>query len=193
MDAPIQKKLPRGRCAMLGCGNRHLASGYCYAHYVENCHAGELPRKGGVCLQEGCDDEPLARGLCNSHYNRIRDELPLRPRGPAPRSVSVHAKLAYTWGPAKNYPCIECGQRAAHWAYDGTDPTQHLDYGSSSAKNKGWYSQWIEFYMPMCVKCHMTRDGAKAAAELAEYREWKYATKMTLADIAVIKVGPPNA
>lgn len=57
---------------------------------------------------------------------------------------------------------------------------------------KLWYSAYPEFYMPMCFKCHRARDASFAAAELREYREWKLATRMTVADIAIVKTGAPG-
>lgn len=49
-----------------------------------------------------------------------------------------------------------------------------------------FYSVWPEFYMPMCVKCHRKSDSVKVAAELTEYRTWKQATGLTLADLTVV-------
>ena len=103
----------------------------------------------------------------------------------------MHLRLKRIWGPARNYPCVDCGKSAQEWAYDGTDPGQQLGLYSSGRVSKVWYSIWPEFYMPLCKKCHAGRDGAKAVAELLEYREWKFATRMTIADIALIKVGVP--
>lgn len=37
--------------------------------------------------------------------------------------------------------------------------------------------------MPMCKKCHKTRDGALARQELFEYRKWKHETGLTVMDI----------
>jgi hypothetical protein len=103
----------------------------------------------------------------------------------------AHARVYREWGLASQYPCVECGGTAKDWAYDGTDPTQLFVESNSgrrrSSTRKGWLfvSRYPEFYMPMCKKCHKSMDGARQQQELFEYRQWKHATGLTLADITV--------
>ena len=89
--------------------------------------------------------------------------------------ATAHHRVLWTWGPAKQYPCIECGNPAKDWAYDGTDPTQL--YGPVKGDGSTWclFSAYPEFYMPMCRPCHRRRDDGYAAQELHEYRLWKIA------------------
>lgn len=81
---------------------------------------------------------------------------------------SAHTRLHRLWGKASQYACVECGEPAREWAYDGTDPSQL--YGLSDHGSWVLYSRFPEFYMPMCFPCHRRRDGAKARQELHAYR-----------------------
>lgn len=183
LSAPIQVFDPQRGCVIVGCDRKHSCRGYCGSHYTRARANGEFPELRKECKVQDCDGLGISRGWCNTHYIRSASGRSMDWERPPANSRSLHAKLRRLWGPAKLYPCIACSQQAAHWAYDGSDPEPGLDYGSTSAKTKGWYSPWPEFYMPMCAKCHAIMDGAKAAAELAEYREWKYKTRMTLPEM----------
>lgn len=190
-DKPIRPYGSGRTCSIDGCDEKHEARGFCKTHYHEKRRNGEFGDIAVPCIAPECDRIAVAKGLCSLHYRRQVDGLALDwVRAPV-TSQHMHVMLKKLWGPARNYQCIECGEAARHWAYDGTDPTQHLGWPNSSAKNKAWYSTSPELYMPMCVKCHAIRDGAKVVEELLEYREWKYATRMRLSDIAMVKLGIP--
>lgn len=81
------------------------------------------------------------KGVHHSKY----DERPTYQR--------VHTRLAEERGPARDAgPCVNCGNRAQEWSYDGTDlnPLQHA---------KGWpYSTDLTCYVPRCISCHRKRD-----------------------------------
>ena len=177
-------------CKFEGCGRWHKARGYCCTHYRQLLDGIEL-RPIGVAppirICEYCNEVAIKRGMCNTHYGRWQRGTPIdRPISPwkGPRldwgSESIrncaitgaHARITRAFGAAKQYPCIECGGDAHQWAYDGTDPTQKLGHHSRSSTMM-WYSVYPEFYMPMCQRCHKTRDVALAAAELNEYRQMK--------------------
>lgn len=192
MDRPIRPYDPSRICLEDGCDRGHKARGYCASHYTTRRRRGEFGEvRFRQCEQPDCYNQHVAHGLCDLHYQRLRSGTPLDYDRNSPfkiRSIqAVHILVRKTWGKASQYPCIECGESAAHWAYDGTDPTQYLEKVSNSFI---WYSQYPEFYMPMCAKCHPRRDRAKAAEELREYRQWKFATGLTLADIPGVE--PPN-
>lgn len=124
------------------------------------------------------------------HYSRLYrhgDASVVKPKGPrvdwsapARNYKNAHDRLGKLWGKAALYPCVECGESARSWAYDGTDPTQ--EYGARSGR-KHYYSAWPEFYMPMCPRCHGRRDKAECARDLEEYRDWKHRTGLTLKDV----------
>lgn len=141
----------------------------------------------------------LTRGMCPSHYHAWRtwgDPLMRLPRGQhrtrktgadvhnwkgaAASITAMHHRCRSLWGPASGYPCVNCNEMAAHWAYDGTDPNQL--YGPTTGGYWCYYSEWPEFYMPMCARCHNRRDKALARAELHEYRQWKHRTGLTLGE-----------
>lgn len=106
---------------------------------------------------------------------------PYRKSGANVTYGQAHRRASALWGPAKAYPCIKCGRVAGQWAYDGTDPTELMTL-TRKAGSAYLYSEWPEFYMPMCVKCHRARDSAAMQAELLEYRTWKYRTGLSLAE-----------
>lgn len=174
------------------------ARGMCPGHYKRLMAFGDpqedapLAKKVRLtfCEVRGCDSRPLAKGLCSLHYQRkimgTDMELPPRHLRECTSFQGAHWRVKSVWGAARQYPCVECGKTAAHWAYDGTDPTESW----SSPSNRGtvhFFSSWPEFYMPMCAKCHSARDAGRAAEELREYRIWRHETKMSLSDIVPIK------
>lgn len=60
-------------CSIPGCGKKHLASGWCSAHYSRNRRHGDplssaVPTPKRFCAIEGCDRPYEARGYCNNHY-----------------------------------------------------------------------------------------------------------------------------
>lgn len=152
-------------------------------------HLREFGPRG--CDVAKCPRPHCAKGYCNTHYAQYRDGKD--PHGEPywltkPIGFSAaHSRCRSLWGKASQYPCIECGKQAKQWAYDGTDPTELLEGVSRGAGQAGkssyiLYSIFPEFYMPMCYGCHARRDGARAANELREYRQWRQRTGMTLAD-----------
>lgn len=187
-------------CSLDYCDRPVRSLGYCKPHYQQS-YRGEalrplrLVRRGAgdqPCFIDGCGRPIIARGFCNLHYKRSVDgTLDAQPKTrnwtdwSSPHFVSssgAHARVRALWGKASQYPCIECGQGAAEWAYDGTDETER--YGENAGVFS-FYSLYPEFYMPMCHKCHRKRDSALAQAELREYREWKHRTGLTLADVSI--------
>ena len=112
----------------------------------------------------------MKTGLCQMHYHRqwrhgdVNTVLP-QPRTQSPEEYSyrrAHTAVAWQFGIADLYPCVECGSPAAEWAYDGTDPSQK----TQMVRIKGveypvTYSVWPEFYMPMCIPCHRWMDSQR--------------------------------
>lgn len=63
-------------CSIPGCGNRHVARGWCKMHYQRWRSNGdplisqhEVP---DTCTVDGCDRPYFGRGYCNAHYKRWR-------------------------------------------------------------------------------------------------------------------------
>lgn len=63
----------------------------------------------------------------------------------------AHQRVKNLWGPANQYPCIDCSDPAAEWSYDHMDPAE-------LPSRSGPYSLHPEFYAPRCVKCHRRFD-----------------------------------
>lgn len=149
----------------------------CTRSYARKGHA----RRNGLCPTPDCTSPRRPGGdLCVVCERRVGDGTPLN----APRRGDIHyligisyahVRVRELWGKANQYSCIECGNQAAQWAYDGTDPTQLLGPPRGNAHiYVGWYSRYPEFYMPMCVGCHRRRDAAERSRELYEFRWFKY-------------------
>lgn len=172
----------RRRCQVRDCEQPHHARDYCARHYYQHLRQRDL----GACSAPDCSRVAayvsLGQRFCSTHSSRFHRGADLV--GPirgtpeyedcfVPGARWAHQRVAQQFGRAAEHTCIECGNKALDWAYDGTDPTEHLE------DSWRYYSVWPEFYMPMCRKCHTKRDAARAAIELREYRELKRATGMS--------------
>lgn len=191
-------------CVRLRCGTK--GSRLCEAHYKRR-HLGrpdwdaKLRGQRTVrprCRLDGCERIAKDDGLCWTHLRRSKDGLanwgdPCEAAMGAGRTTLVnsygaaHQRVRQARGPASGYRCVECGGEARDWSYDGTDPAQ--EFGPRPARSRErpeesrhFYSLDPNFYKPMCKKCHMQMDGAKASQELYEYRLWKHKTGRTLAN-----------
>ena len=122
----------------------------------------------GTCSLPECDKHGrLRRNLCDMHYERLRrhgDPQADRPGqdrgGPGIGYTAAHLRCSKLWGPARDYPCVTCGDPADQWAYDHTDPEGQ----THEQRNRGGdvvtvtYSPWPEFYLPLCLSCHLVFD-----------------------------------
>jgi hypothetical protein len=120
------------------------------------------------CSVPSCD-KPATRDmlqLCEAHYIRkhrhgtTMPSVPLGGARPKRQRENVkyrgaHKRIERTWGKARNHSCLGCGGPASQWAYDYTDPDERSEIVSGKPMA---YSQWPEFYMPMCSSCHLTKD-----------------------------------
>lgn len=62
-------------CQVNGCGNKHLARGYCGKHYQQIWKAGLpplQPKYDKNCQVDGCREDQYTRGYCNRHYRQIK-------------------------------------------------------------------------------------------------------------------------
>lgn len=203
-------------CKYDGCKRYREKAGYCGTHYAKvtnricinegcekptsssalkcgSCQWREKLAAGAPCALKGCPFPMVARDMCNKHYRRFLEHGDPLAGATFHGSSEIgqcaaHNRVTRLWGKAAQYDCIECGAQAKDWAYDGTDPTQKYgpQISNGVAKNFCYYSLYPEFYMPMCRKCHRRRDSELQVAELREYRQWKTATGMTLADVAIV-------
>lgn len=68
---------------------------------------------------------------------------------------AVHSRVSRYRGPAKDYPCRQCGGQATGWAYNHCDPDERM---ATIEGRKYPYSLNLNNYMPMCQSCHVTFD-----------------------------------
>ena len=79
-------------------------------------------------------------------------------RHEVPRSYrTAHRRVYEARGQARGYLCVDCGQQAQEWSYDGTDPDQMWGdaHGSVCA-----FSADVMRYQPRCVPDHRRHDVA---------------------------------
>lgn len=63
----------------------------------------------------------------------------------------AHQNVRKLRGSARDQFCIDCGEPADEWSYQGGDPHEE-------ASLTGPYSLSVEFYAPRCYKCHRAFD-----------------------------------
>lgn len=118
------------------------------------------------CSVDGCEKNARAHGYCSKHLVRWQKhgdplfEAPILGRPLKSEVLSytgVHKRLERQRGAATNFRCVDCGEGAREWSYDGRDTSEHFDIvrGSRVA-----YSLALEHYEPRCVSCHRKHDGA---------------------------------
>lgn len=164
------------KCSIDGCGRDHRQNGYCHLHMSRLRNGSDMyapvPTVRTICSVAGCEAIHHAKGYCEGHYQRkVGKSSVLGDVHGDIRYSAAHLRVKAQWGSASQYSCVECGSQAREWAYDGTDPEQLFGHQTASEKSsKVFYSRYPEFYMPMCLSCHRTRDSRKAQDELLEYR-----------------------
>lgn len=154
--------LPPKECDVEGCTKtaRSKTAAYCEMHYCRIRRHGTLEtlhRTG--CLVDGCEKPHDALGYCSTHLSRVRrrGDANFEYVGPnnhnwtgdAASYGAVHQRLRKARGPARNHPCVDCGEPARHWSWNrdgGVDDSVH-PYGLN-----------FDGFVPRCVKCHKRFD-----------------------------------
>ena len=75
----------------------------------------------------------------------------------APSYTMVHIRIREAWGPASDYPCVNCGGQAAQWSYDGQDADE-LRGANGHGTVMAYSVDWAKHYDPRCVRCHNAAD-----------------------------------
>jgi hypothetical protein len=156
------------------CVRSHHAKGLCKAHYKQWQKHGTttdigVNRRGSLTcrvIEDGarCTRLYHARDFCLSHYERWRKygtPLGFSPHGPRNKKrkvvgyVGAHRRLTRERGPASEQTC-RCGEQAADWAYNHTDPNERTEL---TGHNAGYvFSLDPARYVPLCKLCHKTFD-----------------------------------
>lgn len=144
------------------------------------------------CGWPECDRARASKlGLCQFHLYRFENGIPLGAplsqgatlikRKRADRVLksctykAAHARCRREWGSPSQYPCAHCGGAAREWGYDGTDPDELCGPDHNGAPGRV-YSQFPEFYMPLCRLCHTKLDKVwrrKLQNDFKEFLQWK--------------------
>jgi hypothetical protein len=110
-----------------------------------------------------CGSRRIARGS-KLVEGAVRDcGGPAHPRRRATRRPLIgykgaHARVARDkGGPAKAFPCSDCGEPAAQWSYNYTDPDALLSTAPGPCSNC-WYSLSADHYSARCTACHARFD-----------------------------------
>jgi hypothetical protein len=188
LDAPLMR-VPGGTatpCVIDGCDrSRRIKAGYCHGHARRLKNGGEMvpefePRmkQPEKCTFPGCTRRAQAKGYCQAHNRQLRVHgrmVDVRTVWDSCSYSAVHHRCRQLWGRVHQYPCVECGEPAEEWAYDGKDPTELYRENSDWGKLRSIipYSRFPEFYMPMCKSCHKRRDMQELHDDFAVFREWR--------------------
>jgi hypothetical protein len=167
------KRSAKGTCIVSDCDREDAGvHGYCSKHaQAWRKHGDPLINKRDtgrkICIIDGCEKFVDGNGLCPMHWRRNKvtgSPYIVRPHPAWDKSPhwqgddvtydAVHWRLRRSRGSASKRNCLDCGQQAQHWSYDGLDPNQ-LFQGPLA------YSLNPERYSPRCVPCHIAYDSAK--------------------------------
>lgn len=75
-------------------------------------------------------------------------------RAKTPNYWTAHDRIESVRGPARNHPCLQCGDtnsRNMTWAYSHLDPHEYTRDGRV-------FSMDPSFYIPLCRPCHTKLD-----------------------------------
>ncbi len=124
-------------------GFRRRSNGYTEGTWLCRCDCGEE----SIVLAAN-----LLKGHTTSCGCRQREITSARSRRTTVTYGAAHRRIYRLRGKASQYACVDCGEAAKDWSYDGNDPNELPDPG-------GWvYSQDPAYYVPRCRFCHRGYD-----------------------------------
>lgn len=166
-------------CRVEGCpSNVTIAKGLCSTHYGRLRRGIPLDRPIRVmdgaqgCSVEDCDESHVARGLCSTHYHQWKRTKkpfpqpgPLKPRpfwakgGNDVQYAAAHYRVRRAKGMANAHPCVDCGEQADEWSYNGSGIEERVSPEGLA------YSLNTDQYEPRCKPCHRRFDAAHQSAQ----------------------------
>lgn len=124
--------LPKKLCSVDGCGRRHVARGFCDAHYRRwnrgtdvTTPIGAPGVPGGKCSVPGCKRRHAAKGYCHLHYERWKTGTSLT--APLRAVIAVGAKCSVEWCKRPEQARGYCGKHHRRWR-QGKDPSVPTSY-----------------------------------------------------------------
>ena len=125
-------------------------------YWYERGKPAKNPRLPKSC--EGCDTECMMKKLqrfCTADCaNKAQFGKTVVSYG------SGHDRVRYSRGSASQHPCVDCGQCADEWSYNGGDPDERT--GEPGRPGAGFaYSLDPSYYVPRCVSCHRALDSKR--------------------------------
>ncbi len=77
--------------------------------------------------------------------------------GENPTYSAAHYRLKAAKGRAALHKCVDCGDQAKDWSYDGQDPDELTGYTRVGGPDRA-YSLDPARYVPRCRACHTRHD-----------------------------------
>lgn len=71
---------------------------------------------------------------------------------------AAHCRVSVAFGKAKEHACVDCGEQAQEWSYDGLDPDEWWDIWVQPKFKVMRYSLDLDRYQPRCQPCHSRFD-----------------------------------
>lgn len=93
---------------------------------------------------------------CASHYSMMSRYGEIRPwsyRWGEGGYVPTHSLLRRERGHPSQHECVNCGQQAQEWSYNGGDPDEQIDPVRGAA-----FTRNLAAYSPRCIRCHRFFD-----------------------------------
>jgi hypothetical protein len=165
-------------CSAADCICPAHSRGWCQAHYARWARngdplAGRYPHRCAprLCAIEGCSRRHHSGGFCQKHslrwVNSGGDIEVTTLDGVRPGALNgkwgaddvgyeaVHRRLDRARGNAQGHSCATCGEPAADWAYDHSDPSEKATVRRGREYS---YSTDLSHYLPLCRSCHTRLD-----------------------------------
>ena len=177
-------------CTVDNCTKPIKRRGYCYGHYMKAWRYGTptpehparyadltrhrfgtltiIARYEGMWLAHcDCGRYRIARvGDINRTLDATTCGIPGQHLAPAPSYGAAHERVKRLHGAPSTHDCIDCGNTAAHWSYNHSDPDELYAEGLSA--NPIAYSPDPQHYSARCVPCHKRYDLDRANATYAD-------------------------